>query len=175
MGAYRNFVSWERTKQTPRPVQFPSYPSGKASDGQSCWGCSRYIRSRARDHCDLVARPHRTQPTFGMSALRQKRSVGIRLGEPDCSVAIDNTLAKGRRVWRAGGNGLPLRASSATASHEKASVVFSLAEYQSAGCPVLLGHDTRPAWARRPLARPGFGPELECRRRQLGVRRIVDV
>src|SRR5258708_30016162 len=68
-----------------------------------------------------------------------------------------------------------LGASSATASHEKASVVFSLAEYQSAGCPVLLGHDTRPAWARRPLARPGFGPELECRRRQLGVRRIVDV
>ena len=88
------------------------------------------------------------------TALRQKRSVGIRLGEPDCSVAIDNTLAKGRRVGRGGGNGLSLRASSATASHEKASVVFSLAEYQSAGCPVLLGHDTRPAWARRPLARP---------------------
>ena len=26
MGACRNIVSWERTKQTPRPVQFPSYP-----------------------------------------------------------------------------------------------------------------------------------------------------
>jgi hypothetical protein len=45
----------------------------------------------------------------------------------------------------------------------RASVVFSLAEYQSAGCPVLLGQDTRPAWARRPLARPGFGPELDDR------------
>src|SRR6266446_227409 len=50
---------------------FLRIPSGKASDGQSCWGCSRYIRSRARDHCDLVARPHRTPPTFGMAALRQ--------------------------------------------------------------------------------------------------------
>src|SRR5258705_7873269 len=52
---------------------FLRIPSGKASDGQSCWGYSRYIRSRARDHCDLVARPHRTQPTFGMAALRQEQ------------------------------------------------------------------------------------------------------
>jgi hypothetical protein len=52
---------------------FLRIPSSKASDGQGCRGCSRYIRSRARDHCDLVVRPHRKQQTFGMAALRQNR------------------------------------------------------------------------------------------------------
>ena len=47
--------------------------SGKTSDGQSCWGCSRYIRSRARDHCDLVARRIGRSRRLEWPALRQKR------------------------------------------------------------------------------------------------------
>jgi hypothetical protein len=47
MGACRNIISWERTKRTPRPVPFLRVPRGKVSDGQSCRGRSRYIRSRA--------------------------------------------------------------------------------------------------------------------------------
>ncbi len=51
--------------------------SGEVSDGQSCWGCSRHIRSRTRDHCNLLARPHRRQPMSGMSASRpHKRTTG---------------------------------------------------------------------------------------------------
>ena len=45
-------------------------PVARLLMGKAVGDVVRYIRSRARDHCDLVARPHRTQPTFGMAALR---------------------------------------------------------------------------------------------------------
>src|ERR1019366_10770849 len=35
LGAYRNIVSWERTKQTPRPVQFPSHPQWQLLMGKA--------------------------------------------------------------------------------------------------------------------------------------------
>src|SRR5258705_5672149 len=33
MDVCRNIISWRRTKRTLRPVLFPSYPRGNASDG----------------------------------------------------------------------------------------------------------------------------------------------
>jgi hypothetical protein len=73
MGACRNIVSSERTTRIPSWFDFLRIPGCEVSNGQSCWGCRRYIRSRAGDHCDRVTRPHWTQ-RIGMAALRQLRS-----------------------------------------------------------------------------------------------------